>query len=488
MAQYWTDFSGDTIGSAPADWSTFLSTPTAFEVEADAGAEGGKALLFDGLTNTRQGASWDDIDSDANRDDVEILTRFKYDGLGTLGGAVVFGRGSGASSGTATAYYVFLRSPTEFRLARYVSGSFSALATGGTAPNAATDTYIYCRFQITGTTIRAKVWGGTLGNEPGTWGLTTTDSSITGVGKAGIWDFSGAGITYDWIGVGTNGDAAPSSAVGDVTLTLGEAVEEDEALPLELQIPVLLNLGEAVEEDEALPLEIQIPVLLDFNTAIEEDEALPINITVNTTIFFAEALEDDEALPLTIQPNIPLVLGLAEEDDEALPLIIQANQIVELGLAEEVDEALPLLLSATTTLFFNAAEEQDEALPLSLLTTVILEFGVAEEYDNALPIAINTGGSFDTGALNDAMRQYFALRGYFGDLNDQTIAWLQGLGATSSNLNDAWRQMLALFLVSPSGNRMDDWRNLLAINGFSQGALNDRELAFFLSNADLVPE
>lgn len=75
---------------------------------------------------------------------------------------------------------------------------------------------------------------------------------------------------------------------------------------------------------------------------------------------------------------------------------------------------------------------------------------------------------------------------YSGSISDMTIAWLQDNGATSSHISDAWKEMLADKLVAtPTGNKNDDWFQLLDELGFSTGSLNDRELAFWVDGGTL---
>ncbi|MEH6637111.1 MAG: hypothetical protein V7700_16445 [Halioglobus sp.] len=87
-------------------------------------------------------------------------------------------------------------------------------------------------------------------------------------------------------------------------------------------------------------------------------------------------------------------------------------------------------------------------------------------------------------SLND--EKFAALRTqlFTGAMPDMTLQWLQANGATSANVNDAWREMLAATLVgTPIGQRNDDWRALLIEQGMDVAAgsdqLNDMSLAFW---------
>lgn len=82
--------------------------------------------------------------------------------------------------------------------------------------------------------------------------------------------------------------------------------------------------------------------------------------------------------------------------------------------------------------------------------------------------------------------RFDALRAtYTGAVNDMLLQWLQAGGATSSNLVDAWMEMLESQLgVEYTGNRSDDWYTLLGNLGFT-GARNDRETAFWVAGGIL---
>lgn len=77
-------------------------------------------------------------------------------------------------------------------------GSFSFSASSGV-------TYGF-RFRVVGTSIRARVWSGT---EPGTWGIDTTDSSVTAAGAVGL------------VGLGGNAAIHHSIAWDDIVVTDG---------------------------------------------------------------------------------------------------------------------------------------------------------------------------------------------------------------------------------------------------------------------------
>lgn len=219
MAQYYTDFSEYTTGQHPAGWTQRRDEATSWSVEADAGATGGKVLRFPGkAANTQSILTWDAIDSDSGRADVEFLIRYRYGG--TSASLYAWARDASTSSG-ATGYRMgdSYTGTTIGIIGKYVSGSYSNIYTAGGGAINATNTWAYIRAQISGNSLRVRVWRD--GNaEPNTWSGTGTDNSLS-TGRVGIMIFNTAPVDIDWIGIGTGGDPAPDSPVGpgDVTVT-----------------------------------------------------------------------------------------------------------------------------------------------------------------------------------------------------------------------------------------------------------------------------
>ena len=84
--------------------------------------------------------------------------------------------------------------------------------------------------------------------------------------------------------------------------------------------------------------------------------------------------------------------------------------------------------------------------------------------------------------LTDTKFETLRALGYTGTVSDMMLQFLQGKGATSNNLPDAWREFLDLVVVSPTGQKNDDWFTYLGTQGHT-GSLNDRELQFWIAQA-----
>lgn len=214
MSTYFTDFSEYSTGVQPPDWTERYDTDGTVTVEADAGATGGQVLRVDLPSgDAPRGVSWDAVE-DGNHDDVEVVAKFKLPGGGnTEQLASVIARANG-STGSHTFYraaVAVLLGRAE--LAKLVSGSYSLLGSESNTLNSGD--WWWARLRCNGTTIRARFWkDGT--SEPGTWDVDVTDSGVSGTGWVGVLQFDGLDtVDYDVFGVGTNGDAAPTSSGPD---------------------------------------------------------------------------------------------------------------------------------------------------------------------------------------------------------------------------------------------------------------------------------
>jgi lysophospholipase L1-like esterase len=181
-ADYVFTFAEDTVGEQPA----YLSLPwqqTAVSVVDSGWALDGKALQIDPYdTNAFFAAVFDEVPAATN---VEVLLRFRD--TGTLSD-VHWLTGAGAriagGPGTETAVLSQSRDGTEgLVLARLNDGEFAG---GFTEFTATQGTYLRTRWQDD--VVSAKLWDGTLADEPEAWSVTghTLDDPTLDPGKVGI--------------------------------------------------------------------------------------------------------------------------------------------------------------------------------------------------------------------------------------------------------------------------------------------------------------
>ena len=201
MATYFTDDFAD----FPTDWTEQWNTAGSWSVTS------GDLDVPVGVSNDWRGLSWNDIDADADRDDVEILAKFTTPS--TLSNALypIFLRGSGADE-SATNYSVRV-STSSFRL-YYANAADTPVQVATVSGTWSVSTTYWIRFRATGTALKARIWADG-GGEPGTWDIEATDSTVSAAGWVGAAQYAGAAAwTLHQIGIGTNGDTAPSSAGG----------------------------------------------------------------------------------------------------------------------------------------------------------------------------------------------------------------------------------------------------------------------------------
>jgi hypothetical protein len=134
-------------------------------------------------------------------------------------------RGSGAAGAENGYHFQYNNSSLIWQLQKYVAGVTSNLGSTVSFTTVA-NVWYYVRFRVNGTTLSAKFWRDG-DNEPSSWTLTVTDSSITGVGWVGLGNQDSNGTRdCDLFSVGTNGDTvALSSATATVIRTSQVVVE-----------------------------------------------------------------------------------------------------------------------------------------------------------------------------------------------------------------------------------------------------------------------
>lgn len=254
MTTYAKDFSDElTTGVFASDFTSRFATTSDWTVEATADAEDNRAFQSDGTGSGVQLVSWDDVDGDANRDNCEIVARFRVssDSQQVWG---LWARASGSTS-SETGYLCEVQANAgRIDVMKYVSGTLTTEVVGldadsGMIPWAQSEgdlttwdetlpnKWLYVRFRVNGTgatvTLQAKAWidGVIPQNEPSFWHTDGTDTDgdrITAAGWIGLGRRTHSSITteYDYISVGTNGDTAPINASTNTTVRLTQVAVE----------------------------------------------------------------------------------------------------------------------------------------------------------------------------------------------------------------------------------------------------------------------
>ena len=100
----------------------------------------------------------------------------------------------------------------QIRISKFVAGSeTSGLSTVSKTIPSGTLHSLRARWSAATNQLKLRVWQ-TADPEPVSWDIEITDTSLAESGTVGLFTF-GAAFTYSVIGIGTDGDSAPSSAL-----------------------------------------------------------------------------------------------------------------------------------------------------------------------------------------------------------------------------------------------------------------------------------
>ena len=187
-------------------------------------ADGSFATTADGFRITKTGETgsyaitWDTIDSDANRDVIEILAKVRLvtqAAATTMVGVVCRGAGASGAQDLVRAYLYDAGNDgaDRFIIDEYASGSQSIYLASTSRSNVA-NTWYWIKVRADGTSCQARLWADGSA-EPATWTLDAT-VSVNAVGWAGIYAFDTATDPYDlgYFAVATNGDTVSGSSGG----------------------------------------------------------------------------------------------------------------------------------------------------------------------------------------------------------------------------------------------------------------------------------
>lgn len=218
MAKYSTDFSGYTADAQPSDWTLRYETVAGQVLtRTKVGSIGGKVMRIEAHTDNAAliGAAWDAIDSDAGRDDFEILCVYVMVSRDAVAVNAV-GRASGTDRASATfagaQHAGNYSNANQKRAIKRVSGSHSTIQSS--SYTAVAGRRMAVRTRMNGTTLSVKIWQYDLESEPETFPLGGTVSDVTAAGWVGIFvgavvsDNSKGPVDVEYVAVGTDGDTA----------------------------------------------------------------------------------------------------------------------------------------------------------------------------------------------------------------------------------------------------------------------------------------
>lgn len=215
MAEYSTNFSEYTSGSKPSDWTRrFTGANNVWTVENVSGATGGKVLRHNtGISDENlEILTWDDVDADAARDNVEILVRAR---IVTGGEKLPWESQLGPIARTTPTFEGV--SAGHDREQQRISEAGVNVVTQADSPLTEGDTWYWINERVNGGNLYSRIWKD--GETKPDWQLTSSNYQNTSVGSVGVWRFYSTKIEYDVFIVATDGDATeiPVSVNANVT-------------------------------------------------------------------------------------------------------------------------------------------------------------------------------------------------------------------------------------------------------------------------------
>lgn len=219
MAQFWDDFTGQTVSQFPSGWSIPRSVDRTHSgsaiIVSDAGASNGIGCQLPG-SQAQKGIIKDEIGAPATAVDVRFRMR-RTGGLAELSQAGCLIRASDITNWTNFA--VYFTGGDAIRTARVTVWTTTVLATSAAIPGWADDTAyrrVRVKLAVNGD-YQVFAWADTA-EEPTTPVLTGNAASLTETGKVGLyWFDQSSQCICDWIAVGTDGDVPPAGPIGGLT-------------------------------------------------------------------------------------------------------------------------------------------------------------------------------------------------------------------------------------------------------------------------------
>ena len=205
MAQYFTDFSDASIADDTVpDWSAHWDEPDQWRVVAD-GA--GKAVQIDPINNIFGVFLYDGFGDTADQEIYAETKTTSDGGLGFEQGVVVRANEDPDRKG----YIVGALGFSKLLLSRLIGSSETVLSLSDSLSSYTSTEKFKLRVRVSGTSIKTRVWRSTDA-EPVSWTQEVTDTVIAS-GRVGLFARNNTGVkTWYNVGIGTNGDSAPTSA------------------------------------------------------------------------------------------------------------------------------------------------------------------------------------------------------------------------------------------------------------------------------------
>lgn len=188
---YVEDFSGDTLGVLPSNWSTYYQTETTWVVATDGGADDGRVLYG---TKSNTGRSHLQYTPTGAATDAEIIGKIKLGSTGsTYGDGGLSIRQSG---GTSAQDFDVLNGG--LHITTFNGGAYSASSKASFAKDDLTaDEWFWMKVRTNGSTMKAKMWRPTE-LEPNEWFISSSNADVfSSSGGIGLYNYDGSYYAID---------------------------------------------------------------------------------------------------------------------------------------------------------------------------------------------------------------------------------------------------------------------------------------------------
>lgn len=188
---YTEDFSADTLGELPSDWSTYYETTTAWTVASDVGADDGRVLYGTKSSTGRAHLQYTPMGAVT---DAEIIGKIKLGSTdSTYGDGGLSIRQSGGTSAHDFDIY-----DGGIHITTFNGGSYSATSKVSFAKDdLAADEWVWIKVRSEGSTMKAKMWRATE-LEPNEWIVTSSNANaFSSSGGVGLYNYDGAYYAID---------------------------------------------------------------------------------------------------------------------------------------------------------------------------------------------------------------------------------------------------------------------------------------------------
>ena len=199
---YLETFGSYAIGTAPTSLEAQVASAT-ISVETDIARSDGKVLRMTNPAAQDMAYRYAPAGQFA---DGQVMAAFYY--LKTANSPHrVYGRL--VDSTTTSAYYLNTANDA-VTLVKEINGTTLTTLASASISTFTDGTFTWMRLELAGTTLRGKIWQGTANNEPTTWTLSATDTTIAS-GYVGIGGFRNSTVDYGFVSAAVGaGKIAPN--------------------------------------------------------------------------------------------------------------------------------------------------------------------------------------------------------------------------------------------------------------------------------------